>query len=352
MNRFKGFMLLLIAMFFVAIPLAADVDVTWEWYNNDPAVKFFRYQLDGELDGGWTVVPSDVTSYTVNNLDGSQSYGLYLQQSYDGIWWSESTVAYSEIIEDKVPAVASLSANTVYSAATEEAIAVEDSPVETPVVVEAAVETEIANEIIEAEPAPKMETAGASTSNPADAPMGIKRTEDKRTTRSTSFAAGLDIGAIKLNGDTGMLLGFAFDAKNLFKYPVDAKLSLGFLGYPDDGFDKLITDNLSDFYKTEIWAYGCYAELLVGYHMEFNKSTVSLAVGPRVVFGTAGEVIKKGKDQSIFSDKLYDYGVTAQAGVDYAITNKISLGIAGFCNYMLESEEATFGGKGTFKLNF
>ena len=75
---------------------AAEADVTWVWFENDPNVQFYRYQIDGEDDDNWTVVNFLVNEVTVT-LDVSVLHTLYLQQSYDGIHWSASSFTESEV---------------------------------------------------------------------------------------------------------------------------------------------------------------------------------------------------------------------------------------------------------------
>ena len=90
---------LLIALVLIPATLfAVPVVVTWEWMLEDPMVTTFRYQIDGEADDQWTVVDASVTSYTVRGLDGSKSHTLYLQQSYDGKYFSASALSVSEPI--------------------------------------------------------------------------------------------------------------------------------------------------------------------------------------------------------------------------------------------------------------
>lgn len=69
---------------------ADPVMVNWVWKLQDPKVTTFRYQVDGELDNKWTVVDSSVTSYSLKSYDSSKAHSLYLQQSYDGVNFSES----------------------------------------------------------------------------------------------------------------------------------------------------------------------------------------------------------------------------------------------------------------------
>ncbi len=78
---------------------ALEASVIWNWYRNDRAVKYYRYQLDGEDEDGWTVVSSNVYEVALD-VDVSVVHVLYLQQSYDGIHWSESSCTESEVYED------------------------------------------------------------------------------------------------------------------------------------------------------------------------------------------------------------------------------------------------------------
>ena len=147
----KNKRILMIAALLIALALplfAVQATVDWQWEMNDPDVQYFRYQLDSESEDGWTVVPADVLSYSQSGLDGSRSYTLYLQQSYDGINWSASASAASE---PAVPAEAEFTAEPAVAEETEEipvveeAVPVEEEPVE---VVEAVVpETEEPAEI-------------------------------------------------------------------------------------------------------------------------------------------------------------------------------------------------------------
>jgi hypothetical protein len=76
-----------------AVLFAVPVVVTWEWLLEDPMVTTFRYQVNGEDDDKWTVVDSSVTSHTERGLDGTLAHTLYLQQSYDGIHFSDRAIS-------------------------------------------------------------------------------------------------------------------------------------------------------------------------------------------------------------------------------------------------------------------
>lgn len=65
-------------------------------------VGYYRYQIDGEEDGRWTVVDRSVNEVSIT-LDVSAVHTLYLQQSYDGILWSASSSTDSEVfIEEEI----------------------------------------------------------------------------------------------------------------------------------------------------------------------------------------------------------------------------------------------------------
>ena len=95
--RNKRILIVLSLLAMIVLPLAAaQVTVDWNWVKNDPGVQYFRYQMDGEAEDGWTVVDASVTSYSASGLDGSRGYTLYLQQSYDGVYWSASAASSSQ----------------------------------------------------------------------------------------------------------------------------------------------------------------------------------------------------------------------------------------------------------------
>lgn len=81
-----------------AMLFAVPVVITWEWLLEDPEVTTFRFQIDSEKPEGWITVDSSVTSYTERGLDGTVDHTLYLQQSYDGIHFSESTRSVAEAL--------------------------------------------------------------------------------------------------------------------------------------------------------------------------------------------------------------------------------------------------------------
>ena len=59
------------------------------YFLHDSDVTYYRYQTS--FDEKWRTVPSDHYSVKVDSGDVNE-YDFVLQQSYDGVNWSESTV--------------------------------------------------------------------------------------------------------------------------------------------------------------------------------------------------------------------------------------------------------------------
>lgn len=112
----------------VAGAFALDATVTWSWSQNDPDVKYFRYQLDGEEDAKWTVVGADVLNASFD-IDVSVEHTLYLQQSYDGANWSASSHTVSAAVEEET-----VQADVVETSEPAEAPAENVEPIAEPVV--------------------------------------------------------------------------------------------------------------------------------------------------------------------------------------------------------------------------
>ena len=95
----KLIVLAILLLFSMGAIFALTGLVTWTWFENDPEVEYFRYQVDGEDDSEWTVVDWSVNEVTIL-LDISVLHELHLQQSYDGENWSESSIVESEVFTD------------------------------------------------------------------------------------------------------------------------------------------------------------------------------------------------------------------------------------------------------------
>lgn len=107
----KKTFLALILLLVAGVAFALEGAVTWMWYVNDDNVRFYRYQLDGEDPDMWTVVDDYIDEVTLD-VDLTVEHVLYLQQSYDGEHWSNSSCAYSdvfeeeeEVVEEEIPTV-------------------------------------------------------------------------------------------------------------------------------------------------------------------------------------------------------------------------------------------------------
>lgn len=115
MNKAKKLVMILIVLAALLVPVMATqtMSVSWKWSHEDLDVAYYRYQLNGESEEGWTVVSNSVLSYEASDLDPYSSYSLYLQCSYDGENWSESAVAVAEPllvaepepVEEETPAI-------------------------------------------------------------------------------------------------------------------------------------------------------------------------------------------------------------------------------------------------------
>ncbi len=97
MKRLVLILILLLASSF----LFANViprDVLWFWNNKaDQNVQFFRYRTDGEEE--WHVAQKEV--FTVQfYYDDTVLHTFEIQQSYDGIHWSESVVKTYQLIDE------------------------------------------------------------------------------------------------------------------------------------------------------------------------------------------------------------------------------------------------------------
>lgn len=88
MKKFLVVLLLVI----VTLSFLSAGTISWKWRGNDEEVKFYRYRMD---DSEWKVVENE--SYEVRyDSDVSIPHTFEIQQSYDGISWSESR--FSEYI--------------------------------------------------------------------------------------------------------------------------------------------------------------------------------------------------------------------------------------------------------------
>ena len=69
------------------------------WESADEDVAYYRYQINGEEEGLWTVVDSATTSIAVDMGAGINT--IYVQASYDGMLWSESGYATCVVARER-----------------------------------------------------------------------------------------------------------------------------------------------------------------------------------------------------------------------------------------------------------
>ena len=82
-----------ILLFFILLLVSLSLFATetiWLWDHNDDRVTYFRYSTS--YDEEWRVVPGDHYSVKVDSRD-IYDYIFFLQQSYDGKAWSNSSVS-------------------------------------------------------------------------------------------------------------------------------------------------------------------------------------------------------------------------------------------------------------------
>ena len=271
---------IVVALLLVALALpafASTVTVEWQWTVNDPAVQFFRYQVDGEDPNLWEYVPCDVTSYSISGVDGSRSYALYLQQSYDGRNWSASSVSVSQpyVVEDPAPV----------------------EPVQ-PVA-------------------------------PVEAPVPVEKPDTFRFT--LSFAGGVGINdipsAVNYDAQAGITLGFE-DIVASTVAGFDIKLALGAIADPLYSLSDINIDNVFAFSQ---YSKALYADLLLGGNLKMGSTELYLDLGARLLAGYGGYIAS-----GLFSAGSFDFVVqpTAVLGLRFRIGSLFSLFVEG--QYVLD----------------
>ncbi len=170
---FRSFILICIMLVSAVAIFAQEVDITWNWTATQDGITAFRYQMDGELDGAWTVVDAAVTSYETGPVDATVPHVLYVQQSFDGVNWSASgSTAFDPVAY--AASIAEPAAEEVIAEAPAEVVAVvAEVPVETPAEVVAVVEeapVEVPAEVAVVEEVP-VETPAEVVAVVAEAPV-------------------------------------------------------------------------------------------------------------------------------------------------------------------------------------
>ena len=236
-------MLLSVATLFAA----QEMSVTWEWLLDDPAVNYYRYQLNGTDDNGWTVVSGTTSSYLAEGLDPYQDHTLYLERSYDGVHWSETASATAEalLVKETAPAVT--------------------APVETEeVVAELPVEVESAE--VEAAPV-----------TPIDVKAEDKSSLNFSLLLKPTVEMGFNWKADKVFAPIGIGGGVSLDFDNVIAFSENSglglRLDVGSTQYPIGGFRDLMFADLEGsklaFWK---WNWAGIVNLAENYYHDVNAT--------------------------------------------------------------------------------
>jgi hypothetical protein len=315
--KMKFIALLTVLVMLPALVFAAPVIVTWEWLLDDPEVTSFRYQLNGEEDGNWTVVDAFVTSYTEYDLDSSVPHSLYLQQSYDGIHFSESAVSVA------MP----LPSDDWQEA---EALQPVDEVVEEPVVAEV---VEVPEEVVVvAEPV----AAPAPVAKKAKAPSTFYTTITVGGTFDWQILNPALPSYSDYNGQVGLGLNFNNIAKLNKAIGLGLDVDVAYApylsaaqGWNQAGKD-LIGFKFADFFGAFDHALTVSAAPMLNFHS--SKVAFDLGVGG---FFTWGPELK-----DVGSNMFY--GVEAKTALAYRFNKRVSLGVA--AKYGLVLSEGFAGG--------
>ncbi|NLZ76856.1 MAG: hypothetical protein GX911_02680 [Spirochaetales bacterium] len=301
-----------------AVLFAVPVVVTWEWLLEDPEVTTFRFQIDSEDPEGWITVDSSVTSYTEQGLDGTVDHTLYLQQSYDGIHFSESTrsVAEAFVVVPEAPPVVEAPAAPVAS-----------SPA--PPQPEAP-----APEVKKAEPVAKSPKAPkAKEPRRFYTKVGINLGYNRQRSR---FNSVYDINNLKggMTVEFHNILSFA----KVFGLGVD--LDFDYSPYLRGSYRSTLSKVLKgDFGALSTFFRNLEHSFTVSPAVMLNVESGRLALG----LGGGGFYTYSLDDMFIDGSTLnYRYGVFAKAALSYRLTDHFTLGIGG--KYGVDLDKFASGG--------
>lgn len=322
--KLRKIALITVVLFSALSLFATEVSVTWEWEKNDADVAYFRYQLDNEAAEGWTVVPADVTSYTAEGLDGSLAYSLYLQQSYDGEYWSTSSVAVSKAV---VPAKAQFVDSEVID---EEPAVVEEAVVDVPAVEEPAVVEEPA-------PLAPVEVVKQPSSfqftTDLSAGLGFGLSSDVR--KSVAVNLGLDFENIAVAGPVGF----------------DIRTDLGFDAYNRLPWREYIRKP-ANIISSDNYDWSVHADLQLGMNVHAGAFMLYADGGARLV----GNLLGYDSTNAFYSfgDKLaLKWGVTADIGMRVNIGKVFGLGAEASYTYLFDkSKRHMFDARAFMSLTF
>lgn len=90
---------MLLSLLFLFVLFSASANkIEWSWKTASPYTLFYRYQLNGEGEEGWTVVGKDETSVILPVKEKENTF--FIQASNDGKVWSESAIETYSVESD------------------------------------------------------------------------------------------------------------------------------------------------------------------------------------------------------------------------------------------------------------
>lgn len=304
-------------MLFSVVLFATPVIVTWDWELEDPKVTAFRYQIGGEDDDTWTTVDTSVTSYELEVSDTSQSYTLYLQQSYDGINFSESAVEVAEptlLTEPQATGLADMDSEGIVEEAKDEVV-----------------EDESTKLVVS-------EKEAVLSDGPGDAIQVVSRF---KTTITLGGGATLRQGSISAVAqplsNKNLEINLGVQMKNLWTvtdtlgFGLDA--GVAYTPFLDGTYDwrKAVTNVFSKF--GEVWGSFTHTgtfTLAPMMNMQFGK--VGLDVG-------AGGFVTYGADFNSTRNENHMAGVFAKLGMGYQFNNVFSMGLEAKYYFVLTEKD-------------
>lgn len=268
-------MLLSVSMLFAA----QEMSVTWEWLLDDPEVNYYRYQLNGTDEDGWTVVSGDTATYVAEGLDPYQDYTLYLERSYDGVNWSETASATAEallvaepVVEEEVAVIEEPVEEVVVEEPVVEEVVVEE-PVEEVVVEEEEVVAEPVEEaVVEEEAVIEVAPVAPVEEKSAKAPLEFSLLFRPYAVMNFDWANKDDFYS-----STGVGLGISLDFDNVIAFSENSglglRLDVGSTQYPIGGFrDLMFADLEGSKYAFWNWNWAGIVNLAENYYHDVNAT--------------------------------------------------------------------------------
>lgn len=322
----KKIFLVVLSFLMVVLPVfAGDTLIRWDWLNNDSSVQYYRYQIDGTDPASWTVVDGTVSSFETDTLDPYTDHTLYLEGSYDGIYWSDTASAVAYALERPAAVEVVEEAPVV-----EEVLAVEEVPAET--VAEAA-EPEVV--VPEVEAAPVVEPV-------APAPEAKSNTNDFAFSLllKGGFISNSTVKPFDLAFDPELKAGIGLDFANVVKLGDSMGLGLrtdiDVVAVPDAGYYRNLFNGAYVFKKSSYEGLKADGTALLTFTARGKVVAFNLGLGGGVSFGYKGDAENQ---TGSFSMSKHTVSVGAfgalNTGLRFYIGDVFSLGLEGTARMMI-----------------